>query len=211
MHDPRPSVPGSFTTDEAWQHIEAQLDEIAELARSQQSVVQFHQELLERLLRMLAAAGGAIWVREASGGWKAECQIRLESIFLGLGPSAEVRHAGLLQQVVRTGQVRSIAPHAGDEHAGEFDALADRARPAGGGCRSGRDRRSDPPLRPAWRGPARLSAGGDRGVCVGKRLSSRSPLAGGCRARVAVAAVSRCVGRYPSLVQPAGDGICPGQ
>src|SRR5829696_738952 len=68
---------------EAWQEIEAVLEELARLARSQMPVAAFHSRLLERLTGVLAAVGGVIWSLGQNRRTTAECQLHLDQSLAG--------------------------------------------------------------------------------------------------------------------------------
>lgn len=104
-------------TDEAWQDIEDSLDEIARLAKTGLPVRQFHGELLERLVRSLAALGAAVWTTDSAGQLRLAYQLHLEDTLLTVDEAAQQHHHRLLVQVLQTGQAQLLTPHSGDDEA----------------------------------------------------------------------------------------------
>ncbi len=107
------TVPNQPTTDEAWQAIEASLDEIAQLARSGLAARDFHLGLLACLVRTLAAQGAAIWTRDAAGQLQLACQFHLQDTLLNVDEAGQEQHERLLQSVLQTGQACCLPPHTG--------------------------------------------------------------------------------------------------
>lgn len=94
--------------NEAWQEVEAGLDALARLAESGVSPAQFHGQLLERLVGMLAAEGGIVWTKDERG-WTMAAQSRVDHALAG--DAGEIaRHAKLAEQVALTGQGRVVPP-----------------------------------------------------------------------------------------------------
>ncbi len=98
-------------SDRACQQIEDALDEISRLAKSDLSVRDFHQQLLERLTRVLSAAAGAVWLVSADGRWQPDCQIGLDQIWPAGEPAGQ-QHRDLLREVVQLGTVQLVPPDA---------------------------------------------------------------------------------------------------
>jgi multidrug efflux pump subunit AcrA (membrane-fusion protein) len=61
---------------EAWQELEAAFDELSRLARSDVATEELHRRILERLVGLLAAIGGIVWLRRGRG-LAIECQLNL--------------------------------------------------------------------------------------------------------------------------------------
>ena len=104
-------LPHEFTTEPAAsREIEDLLDELARLAASDLSVRQFHELLLERAVRGLAAVGGAIWLHSSDGQIHLECQFRLDAIPLAENWADAQRHTQLLAAVLAKNEGRVVAP-----------------------------------------------------------------------------------------------------
>jgi biotin carboxyl carrier protein len=103
-----PVLPGN----DALQEIDDLLEEVAHLARSDSAPEAFHLELLDRAVRVLAATGGAVWIRTAGAGWRVDSRIDLTGNrvieVLGENPA----HGDLLGSVVQAGVGRIVLPHA---------------------------------------------------------------------------------------------------
>jgi hypothetical protein len=95
------------------QEIDDLLDQIARLAHTDTSPQAFHLELLDRAVRALAAAGGAVWVRSAAGAWQADARVDLTGKQLVETLAERQPHRELLDAVVENGQARIVLPHAG--------------------------------------------------------------------------------------------------
>jgi hypothetical protein len=93
---------------EAWQEIEAALDELASLSRSDVSPDEFHGKLLQRLAGLLGATGGAIWSLGPEGQGVA-CQLHLDEALAG-DEQELARHARLAEAVAASGTPRLIPP-----------------------------------------------------------------------------------------------------
>jgi hypothetical protein len=59
----QPPTIDELPRNEAWQEIEGGLEALAQLAESGVTPGQFHGQLLERLVGMLAAEGGIVWTK----------------------------------------------------------------------------------------------------------------------------------------------------
>jgi hypothetical protein len=98
-------------SDRACQEIEDVIDEISRLAKSDLPVRDFHQQLLERVTRVLTAAAGAVWLVGADGRLQTDCQIGLDQVC----PADEVlgqRHTDLLRKVIQLGTTQLVPPDA---------------------------------------------------------------------------------------------------
>jgi hypothetical protein len=94
---------------EAWQEIEAVFNELAGLLRSGISPAEFHGRVLERLVGLLAAVGGAVWSIGPDRRLSVLCQLHLDQSLAG--DSQELaRHERLADTVARSGQPRVIPP-----------------------------------------------------------------------------------------------------
>jgi hypothetical protein len=111
-------VPEASTTtvrpeSAALHEIDDLLDQMAHLARSASSPEAFHLEVLDRAVRALAAVGGAVWIRPTEGTWQIESRVDLTGNRLIETLSDHPAHRELLDEVLRSGQARSILPRAG--------------------------------------------------------------------------------------------------
>jgi multidrug efflux pump subunit AcrA (membrane-fusion protein) len=98
------------TSTAAWEEIEAALDELARLARSAVTRSELHSKLLERLVGMLAAVGGAVWdVPADQGGVAIECQMQLDHSLAG-DRHEFARHQQLAAAVAAAREPRLIPP-----------------------------------------------------------------------------------------------------
>ncbi len=106
IESPSPSHP---TNDDAWQHVELLVHEIARLSREDISPRKFYRELLERSIRAVAGMGGAIW--SISEDDKICCEMAIEWEMLNLSEPNQVEkhsaefadHARLLRSVIQAG------------------------------------------------------------------------------------------------------------
>ncbi|MBW3595735.1 MAG: efflux RND transporter periplasmic adaptor subunit [Planctomycetes bacterium] len=97
----------------SWREIEAFLEEIASLAESEIASPQFHAELLDRAVRALGALGGAVWTRTSQGLLHLEHQINFRETRLPESREDQLRHAYLLDEAMRGGAAKTIAPQSG--------------------------------------------------------------------------------------------------
>ncbi len=104
----QPPAIDDLPRSDAWQEVEAGLDALAQLAESGVNPTQFHGQLLERLVGMLAAEGGIVWTKDERG-WTMSAQARVDHALAG--DTGEIaRHAQLAEQVARAGQGRVVPP-----------------------------------------------------------------------------------------------------
>ncbi len=100
---------------EAWQEFEETMAEIASLARSDQSLTNFSSALLDRIVQLLAAVGGAVWLAEADGSLRLEAQFRLDSLYSSSASFSEDSHHLLLKQVLNSGELTFLPPISSDD------------------------------------------------------------------------------------------------
>ncbi len=119
-----PPVTASVAHEDTWREIELVVQQVTRLSRSDVSIEQFFAELLEKSVRTLAAAGGAVWLLRPEG-YSLEYQINLAATGLVSAPNADelpdreerqINHQRLLQHVANQGRRRAISPHAGGRH-----------------------------------------------------------------------------------------------
>ena len=101
-------------SDGVWQTIEKSLDEIAQLAKADLTVGEFHAGLLERVVRALAAIGGVVWLVDRDGQLQLDYQLHLEDALLTIDEAGQQSHSQLLHSVLRNGRPRLMLPHTGD-------------------------------------------------------------------------------------------------
>jgi multidrug efflux pump subunit AcrA (membrane-fusion protein) len=106
--DPDTVVPP--TAGRGWQAIDDVLSELARLAESASSADDFYRELLARCVHVLAAVGGAVWLREPSGGVRLACQLGLDRIALADPQVSSAWHAELLNAALHTEHGICLAP-----------------------------------------------------------------------------------------------------
>jgi len=94
---------------EAWHEIETALDELARLTRSDATRAELHRTLLERLVGLLAAVGGAVWDVSAGDGATIECQLHLDQSLAG-DHQEFTRHQRMAEAVARAGEPRLVPP-----------------------------------------------------------------------------------------------------
>ena len=123
MDDPCQSPHTPPNADDAWEHVESSLDDIAQLAKGDLPPHEFHGEVLARLLHALAAVGGAIWRRDQAGNLHLDYQINIESTLRDMDETARTRHAEMLLDVLQEGKSRAVPARAGDGRAGNPTAL----------------------------------------------------------------------------------------
>src|SRR5690606_35771317 len=98
--------------------IQAIVQQIAELSRSDLSADQFYEAFLNKVVTALAALGGAVWTLGTSG-FQLTYQINLRSTGLLENPIGQAQHGRLLQQSLTSSEGMLAAPHSG--HAGGSD------------------------------------------------------------------------------------------
>jgi hypothetical protein len=110
----------SDPTSSCWHEIEDLLDELARRSKSGMTAGEFYRLLLERLVGALGVSGGAIWTG-APGELRLEYQVNLIGGKTLPSRDALARHQPPLEEVLRTGEPRVVAPGSGDGGAGSAD------------------------------------------------------------------------------------------
>lgn len=108
----------------AKREIQAIVQQLAELARSDVAAEQFYEEFLNKVVSALAAAGGAVWML-SGGAFQLTYQINLRNTGLIENPIGQEQHGRLLQRSLASEEGMLVAPHSGhvagtddgDEHA----------------------------------------------------------------------------------------------
>jgi multidrug efflux pump subunit AcrA (membrane-fusion protein) len=93
---------------EAWQELEAAFDELSRLARSGVATEELHRRILERLVGLLAAIGGIVWVRRGRG-LAVECQLNLGQA-LDNDADELARHERLAEYTAEQAQSQLVPP-----------------------------------------------------------------------------------------------------
>lgn len=107
------SAPLSTTgasSESAWQELEDVFAGLGQLARSGVAPQEFYRTLLDQSVRALAAVGGAVWLRAASGVFQPVVQIPSLCEFHRDDASRRA-HEALLNTAAQRGQIVRVAPH----------------------------------------------------------------------------------------------------
>lgn len=107
------AYPEQERTDQAWHELDELAEEIARLATSELSASQFYAALLDRIVPVLAAVGGAVWTELPGIGLRLEHQVNLPDEQLAAGSDAQRRHARLVAEVLNAGSPRLVLPRSG--------------------------------------------------------------------------------------------------
>ena len=91
------------TDSGAWSEIEQLVEDVSRLAKSELSARGFHAALLDKLVRALAADGGAVWVRETAGRFVLSQQVNAPAVLLSDDPGQAVPHQRLLARIADAG------------------------------------------------------------------------------------------------------------
>ncbi|MCA9132372.1 MAG: efflux RND transporter periplasmic adaptor subunit [Planctomycetales bacterium] len=93
-----------------WEEIDHFLAELTELAQSDISFAKFAEALLDRVMQLLQAAAGAVWVRTTPSELSVQCHSNLGVIDThGRSPTA-AGHTQFLQDVIHGGEACLVAP-----------------------------------------------------------------------------------------------------
>lgn len=104
-----------------WREIQEVVQQVTRLSRAAVESERFFSELLDHSVRIMAAIGGAVWLKKTDG-LVLEYQINLGQTGVTLGPDAEdspavaereSQHLALLAHIMTNAQPRAIAPHSG--------------------------------------------------------------------------------------------------
>jgi len=99
--------------DDAWREIDALVEEIAELSKSDLPSIEFFRELLDRVVAGLAAVGGVVWTKQRGGQLHPEYQTNLAETRLEENADDRWCHYQLVESVLQTGKGRLVAPRSG--------------------------------------------------------------------------------------------------
>jgi hypothetical protein len=111
-----PTTTAPFSSDRAWQEIEDSLDEILRLAQSDLPVRDFHRQFLDRVVRALSAAAGALWLVNADGRLQTDYEIGLDQILPPDDLEGQQRHLCLLDEVIEQRKALVVPPRVGTPH-----------------------------------------------------------------------------------------------
>ncbi len=106
----RPLAPEPHLTETAWRELDDVIDGIARLARSEESSARFYPLLLERIASALAAAGGAIWTRNAEGRLRQECLANPPAPWSCDNLQDMPGHDELIEGILASGEPRLVSP-----------------------------------------------------------------------------------------------------
>lgn len=104
---PRPSAE---TIEQTKQQIRGLVGEIAQLSKSDLGPEEFYTAFLDRVVKALAAVGGAIWTLGEGGRLQKMCQINLSETLLNPESEEAIRHLRLLQAVMGRGEPQLVPP-----------------------------------------------------------------------------------------------------
>jgi multidrug efflux pump subunit AcrA (membrane-fusion protein) len=97
----------SEISDPDWVEFESLLSELARLAKSELSFPRVAQALLDQTVHILAAVGGAVWLGQAAGPLRLECELNFH---LDDGEPEQNFHAHLLEQARQEGETLVVPP-----------------------------------------------------------------------------------------------------
>ncbi len=104
-----------------WREIQDVVQQVTKLSRAAVANERFFGELLDHSIRIMAAIGGAVWLKK-SDGLGLEYQVNLGKTGVVFGPESddspevaerETQHLALLNHITSQGQSRAIAPNSG--------------------------------------------------------------------------------------------------
>ena len=101
------------STGEPWDEIDQLVEELARLGAGELSPAEFYASLLDRIVPVLAAVGGAVWAENPEAGLCIQYQANLPAGQLAGALDGERRHARLVQQVLEAGTARVVPPRSG--------------------------------------------------------------------------------------------------
>ena len=116
-----PTTDNAADVQNTWREIQDVVQHITRLSRASVSTEQFFAELLDGSLRIMAAIGGAIWLRRGES-LELEYQINLSQTGVAFGAEADddpeaserhLRHMQLLNHIAQQTQPRAISPNSG--------------------------------------------------------------------------------------------------
>ena len=121
-----PTSPGvdADAVQRAKREIQAIVQQIAELSRSDVAPDRYYDEFLNKVVSALAAVGGAVWTQSEAGGLQLGYQINLRKTGLVENPIAQEQHGRLLHRVMTGEEGAIIAPQSGFSADGDMIAAS---------------------------------------------------------------------------------------
>ncbi|MEZ6134118.1 MAG: biotin/lipoyl-binding protein [Pirellulaceae bacterium] len=104
------TTPSQETVEQTKQQIRTLINEIAELSRSETPAEEYYPAVLKRVVDALAAAGGAIWLRD-DDGVHLSYQINVNQSLLDADSEDAGKHAKLLTRLFMRGKSELIPPY----------------------------------------------------------------------------------------------------
>ncbi|WP_428306832.1 efflux RND transporter periplasmic adaptor subunit [Lacipirellula sp.] len=120
------SQPDDDAVNRAKQEIQALVQEVVALSKSEIEETDFFAALLEKSISALAAIGGVVWTLEEGQPFKLQYQVNLQQTGLAASQAAQIQHGKLLASIAQRGEPLIIPPHSG---AGEGPEDAGAANP----------------------------------------------------------------------------------
>ncbi len=105
------STPGASWESHTWQELEDVFASLGQLARSAAAPEEFYRTVLNESVRALAATGGVVWLRSASGAFQPVVQISWPSGEFAHDDAMRRGHESLLTEAAADGRVVTVAPH----------------------------------------------------------------------------------------------------
>jgi multidrug efflux pump subunit AcrA (membrane-fusion protein) len=118
------SQPDDDAVNRAKQEIQALVQEVVTLSKSEIEETDFFAALLEKSISALAAIGGVVWTLEEGQPFKLQYQVNLQQTGLAASQAAQMQHAKLLGNVAKRGEPIIIPPHSGAGEGPEDDGAA---------------------------------------------------------------------------------------
>ncbi len=101
------------TIEQTKQHIRGLVQQIAQLSRSEMDTEEFYAEVLQKIVTVLAAVGGAVWTITSDKRLKLYYQINISRELLETESEGAQRHLRLLQHVISSGEAKLAPPQSG--------------------------------------------------------------------------------------------------
>jgi len=101
------------SAEQARQRINRLTEEIAHLSEQELSPAEYYGEFLQRILTILDAPAGAVWVRTAQGNLQLQYQINMAQVGLDRAENSRVMHGELIRQATMKGTASIHPPNSG--------------------------------------------------------------------------------------------------
>lgn len=118
------SQPDDDAVNRAKQEIQALVQEVVALSKSEIEETDFFAALLEKSISALAAIGGVVWTLEEGQPFKLQYQVNLQQTGLAASQAAQMQHAKLLGNIAKRGEPLIIPPHSGAGEGPEDEGAA---------------------------------------------------------------------------------------